>query len=281
MSVLLRRLYTDDRYAVQQEAANPFEGVRKARTGRRLRVGLHTSASRIGDEQRRRLVRTLFVPAAHGAIELIFRDKDVPSWYPPGTAFRLEPTPRGHHEAVLQITDDVGQQVVGESRTAVHRREVWRWQAAQLGIGESIDELLELEALGALGTDVVVVADQRLLGRREAPSLRPLNLMTPEESHVLVGVWSRTIHEAYIPPYGCNNGLYYWAVARALTPAAWPGYFAIVRAGRRLPDGEELIELGGSMLDQLKMLVRGLDRLIAVWQCKANNDTLVQPCGSS
>jgi hypothetical protein len=73
-------------------------------------------------------------------------------------------------------------------------------------------ELAELELLGHLGADVVVTIDRTILSLRNHALLRGLNVMTPEEAFVLVGVWSRVVHNAFCEgAVGYNNGLYYWA----------------------------------------------------------------------
>jgi hypothetical protein len=104
----------------------------------------------------------------------------------------------------------------------------------------------ELEAFAILRVDIVVTVDDLLLELRASPDLIGLNVMTPEEAMVVVGVWTRTIHEAFITHAKVSNGLYHWAAARAVVPAAWPSYCAFVYGRYDLPDGGELTDLAGS-----------------------------------
>ena len=91
----------------------------------------------------------------------------------------------------------------------------------------------------------------------------------------MAGVWSRVVHNAFCQgPVTYNNGLYYWALTRALTPASWPGYCAFVRMRWRGDDGPVLLELASSILDHLTAINRALDRLVVLWQCDTNNDTI-------
>jgi hypothetical protein len=138
----------------------------------------------------------------------------------------------------------------------------------------STRDLLEVEGLGALGADLVVVTDPGLLAARDDKFLLPWNLMTPEETLVTVGVWSRTVHAPFIPGARVNNGLYYWALARALTPAGWPAFCGWVYGERCLPDGREMMELAGSILEHIKTMTQCLDSIFFLWQCGTDNDTM-------
>jgi len=139
---------------------------------------------------------------------------------------------------------------------------------------ESLLSLIELDGLEQYGADIIVTEDRDLLANRDDPRLRELPIMTPEEALVVVGVWSRITHKAWaVGPRGLNNGLYYWALARATTPAAWPG-FAAFAAGERYfgPRGRYMFDLAQSVLEGLARLVRELDVMVSLWLCPPNND---------
>jgi hypothetical protein len=139
---------------------------------------------------------------------------------------------------------------------------------------DRIASFLEVEGLARYGADIVVTEDSVLLAHRDDPRLRELPLMTPEEALVVVGVWSRVTHRAWVEgPRGVNNGLYYWALARAVTPAAWPGFAAFV-AGERYFGlrGRYMLDLAGSILEGLSRLVRELDTMVSLWLCPPDND---------
>jgi hypothetical protein len=174
-------------------------------------------------------------------------------------------------EAVSRSTDDRGRRVL--RFVPISDDDRWQWVVEHLDLATDVGVLRELEAVAAHGADLIVTEDPTLLANRDQRLLRDLNLMTPTEAGVIIGVWTRTIHQAFITYAGVNSGLYYWAAARALTPAAWTAHCAFVYGARALPHGHELSELSGSILDHLKAMIRGLDRIIATWHCDANNDT--------
>jgi hypothetical protein len=115
-------------------------------------------------------------------------------------------------------------------------------------------ELAELELLGHLGADVVVTIDRTILSLRNHALLRGLNVMTPEEAFVLVGVWSRVVHNAFCEgAVGYNNGLYYagpnWAVrtfeAAVVDFELLRGHReALIRTGRTVLDGHDWLRRG-------------------------------------
>jgi hypothetical protein len=134
--------------------------------------------------------------------------------------------------------------------------------------------LIELDGLRHYGADIIVTEATDILANREDPRLRDLPIMTPEEALVVVGVWSRLTHKAWVVgPRGLNNGLYYWALARALTPAAWPGFAAFVGGERHFgARGRAMFDLASSVLEGLARLVRELDVMASLWLCPPDND---------
>jgi hypothetical protein len=134
-------------------------------------------------------------------------------------------------------------------------------------------DLNEIEALAEVQADLIVTEHPEILRVRDHPLIAGLPIVTPQEAFVIVGVWSRLTHRPSVfGPIGINVGLYYWCLARALTPAAWPGFAAFLRAERVMADGPDNFELAASVLDGLARLGRGLDGLFALWQCPGDND---------
>lgn len=171
------------------------------------------------------------------------------------------------------VTEAVQRDERGESRTNVEGTltHLPRRHAQLAGREQS---LIEIEALSAVGADLIVTADTDLLGLRDEGPLRELNMLTPGEAAVVVGTWSRAIHNAYVPPVGVNNGLYYWALARAMTPAAWRGFAALAAGRATINYGEEVFDLAESVLDHLSSMCRSLDQLVALYECDHNNDVV-------
>lgn len=265
----LRRLELSP--ALRPGVRNPFESARKARAERLLRVGFQAASASTPGSSTEQLLDALRTPWSHKAIELVPIHGKAVRWLPNGHRFRMFTRRSGELEAASRSTDERGRRVLHLALVSGHER--WAWVAREMGWGVDVTKLLELEALAAQGADLIVTEDAALIAARGHQFLRELNLMTPAEAAVVIGVWTRTIHEAFFLHVGVNNGLYYWSLARALTPAAWMSHCAFVRGERDLPDGREIVDLSGSILDHLKTMARGLDRLVATWQCESNNDT--------
>jgi hypothetical protein len=233
-------------------ARNPFESARKARAERLLLVGFEAASASVGGSQAEQLLDALHTPWSHRALDIAPIRGRALRWLPKNQRFRFIRRRTGELEAASRSTDERG-------RRSLHLRglsgqERWAWVAREQGWGDDLSLLLELETLAAHGADLIVTENEALLAAREHRLLRELNLMTPAEAAVVIGVWTRTIHKAFILRVGVNNGLFYWALARALTPAAWLSHCAFVYGTRDIPDGPELVDLSGSILDHLKTM---------------------------
>jgi hypothetical protein len=201
-----------------------------------------------------------------GAIDVLRIAGPAPPWMQFGRTFELTRDDRGAAISIVmhEANGDVSFQWL-------ERDSLWQALASRNGL-EDVRPLQELEALALLGADLIVIVSDVLTRVCDLDSLRSLNLMTPEEAMLVIGVWSRTVHKAFIGPMTVNNGLYYWRLAGILNTAARRTRKPRTtrRAGPAVDDGERM----GSTVDNSKMMLRTLDRLLATWQCEANNDTL-------
>lgn len=182
---------------------------------------------------------------------------------------------RAIHPLRVGWASSIGQ-ATAEQRQILSLLSIVRETGAVTVVEPPADEAqTEISAARALARDdchLVITTDTGIISRRDT-QFRELNLVTPEEAMVIVGAWCRTVHEAFLPSIRCNTGMYYWSTARGLTPAAWPAFEAWNGLERTISDGPEISSLATSVLDGLSRLLRGLDRMIALWQCETNNDT--------
>lgn len=240
-----------------QSWANPFELARRAQRGdRSLRIALEAGLTKQVSDEQRELLKLLDVAGNKGTVEFLVLHTAAELWMPRHTPLTIATSEDG---VLSADTTDATTLIEHECFIVPDR------------FG---DHTTEFMAFGRMDVDVIVTADADLLAKRDAKNFAPLNLLTPEEAAVLIGVWSRTVHAAFLPRTGCNNGFYYWATSRALTPSAWPAFCAFVRGERVLAEGQDVAALAGSILDHLKMLIRSFDRMIATWQCNVGNDTM-------
>lgn len=264
----LRRLYKH-RAVRPGPVSNPFEEARRRQATTMLRVGLHSSLLLSTETAATAFVEAIRTPHAHGAIEVLPVFGWAPEWLPRSHRYRILQRPGGGPEAFRRYrTRDGGRQ---SEFIAMRFGDAWEWEAVQLGFDERVFD--ELDVLANAGSDLIVTVDDRLLTARDHFHLPELNLMTPAEALVVIGTWCRWIHQPFIRSAGVTSGLWYWAAARAVTPSGWPAHCAFVYGQYDLPDGGELVDLAGSILDHLKTLFRNLDDLLATWHCKATNDT--------
>jgi hypothetical protein len=133
-------------------------------------------------------------------------------------------------------------------------------------------DFFEVEGLAAHGADIVITEQPDLLLARDRDLHNDLPVMTPEEAFVVVGVWSRLIHKAWVTgPVGLDVGSYYRSLAHALTPAARP-FFASASGQTVLVHSGEIYEFWMSVLECLTRLARGLDQMVTLWQCPSDNE---------
>lgn len=260
----IRRLRTKA-LAWTDRQVDAFAAARVAdRRGCAFTIGLESGLDAMATDAEKALLGNLDVAGNKNIVEFLVLDSAAKEWMPRAT--RVTTSVDGDDLKARSVTRNRRGEVVSEGSSLIDSNNV----RSIHGFGDHADELITFARMGA---DLIVTADPELIGQRNQGKFVALNLMTPGEAAVLIGVWSRTIHQAFFPGYGVNNGHYYWVTARALTPSAWPGHCAFVHGERVLPNGPEMEDLAGSILDHLKMLIRGLDRMMATWQCPINNDT--------
>jgi hypothetical protein len=139
---------------------------------------------------------------------------------------------------------------------------------SERGLAAAHDVLAAHEA----GARFVVSKDRSLLKARDLDPLREANVLTPLEAGVLIGVWSRaTDRNGHFSHWAAGDFMYYWALARALTPAGWPAFAALVHGSRVFPRGEQLEALAQSILTRLDYLVEALDDMFVLWQREVTN----------
>lgn len=132
----------------------------------------------------------------------------------------------------------------------------------------------EVLAAHELGAHIVVTTDRHLLRLRTNARLRDVNLLSPMELGPLMGVWARvTGAGGSFAHLHLSRSLYYWSLARAVTPAGWPAFGAWVHGERTFPRGRLLLDLAQSVLTRLDFLLSKLDEMAVVWQREVNNTT--------
>ena len=268
----LRRLFYGPPIHRSARPLNIFAALRKHESLRPIEVGFHSKGLDHGDPTVDLIIGEL-APHARRNAPVVWASPGMPARAARHAfvTFELRDLPSGHPSAVAHARE-------GEIHAVVTGQQRCQWIADnELHDSARVSDLLELEGLAALGSDLILTNNSSLLAIREHPHLRPLNLMTPQEGFVLVGVLSRLTHSAFVSGVGgANTGLYYWALARALTPAGWPAFAAYAELQRQGPRERLLFDLAGSILDRLTSIGRALDRLVGVWHCATDNDTLAE-----
>jgi hypothetical protein len=253
-----------------------FDAARKHEPVRPICVGLLTSALQPATQAEEVTLRELLPLGRPRALELLVSPGAVPTFLqvrPDYLAPTFEIVRRDDQWEAHTKTEDE------ESWTWLIGADRWDYAAKEHFPAEPsrVAQLREIDALRELGADVVIATDPELLSHRLDRWLAPMSLMSVEEAAVVIGIWSRLTHRAFVAsPMGVNTGLYYWALTRALTPAAWPGFAAAVRLQRHDDRDREVFDLFGSILTRLTSVSRALDGLVALWQCPRNNDTTAE-----
>jgi len=256
------------------DAPNPFEAIRRHVAARPLRIGLHSGGLRATPSPEEVLIRSqLSLPRA-SVVDVFRSDGPLPDGVDPFTpTVAIEEEPGGIRTAV-RLEGGPGE--AGPARVPLNGYVRWRYIAGRdLGDRERVRDLIWLEALGALGADLVVTESPILLGLRDESMVRGLRLVTPGEALVLVGLWSRAAHRAFVEgPRAVSNAAYDRALSDGIAPAVTRAVDGFARSGHRQPAGRRRFELSGAVSDRLQGALRALDRLLVVWQCATTPDTI-------
>jgi hypothetical protein len=273
-SLRIRRMPLVESRSRPDDAPNPFEAIRRHVAARPLRIGLHSGGLGASPSPEDVLIRSqLSLPRA-SVVDVFRSDGPLPAGVDPFTpTVGIDEEPGGVRTAVRL---DGGPGSLGAERVPLNGYVRWRYIAGRdLGDRERVRDLIWLEALGALGADLVVTESPILLGLRDESMVRGLRLVTPGEALVLVGLWSRAAHRAFVEgPRPVSNATYDRALADAIAPAVSRAVDGFARSGRRQPAGRRGFELSGAVSDRLQGAVRALDRLLLLWQCATTADTI-------
>ena len=253
---------------------NPFEAIRRHVAARPLRIGLHSAGLGISPSPEEILIRSqLSLPRA-SVVDVFRSEGPLPTGVDPSTpTIGIEEEPGGARTAIRR---DGGPGAAVDSRVPLHGYVRWRYIAGRdLGDRERVRELIWLEALAALGADLVVTESPTLLAVRDASMVRGLRLVTPGEALVIVGLWSRAAHRAFVDgSRSVSNAIYQRALGDAIAPAVARAVDGFARSTPQQPSGRTLFELAGSVGDRLQGALRALDRLLVLWQCATSPDTI-------
>ena len=255
----IRRLAFDHKPAFPAPA-NPFNTFQRYFPAfRPLKVGLHTASLQNLENTGRFIVEELVASHRRKVVQpfrtpgsLNFLWPDVPDFEVDEFDDRLIIKFGARRDYEFSSLRDVGQ----------IRSLLGSW----LGDPEKENQFLLLLAVNELGADLIVTADPGLIELREQPIFRALNLVSPYEAFPLIGVYSRAVGESFLAgPVGASDW-YSWVLARGITPAAWPGFSALVHGQRFFEEGRKLLDYGQSILRRLADCIDRLDRMILAWQ---------------
>lgn len=259
----------DQFWGLPNEHDNPFERVSHPAAGERLLVGIQATSfgTLTADEE--------FV------LDELQREPD---------AWGLRPFATGPAEPPLGdlpsvVIDDRSERGVSQLRLRWNATDEYgsalfdvdgiRTWASGVAPASSTRHIVEAVAAEQIGAHVVITADPHLLALNRGGRLAELNVLTPLELGPVMGIWARASGAGgSFAHYHPVLSLYHWCLARALTPAAWPGFGAFVLGERIFPNGRLLSELAGSVLDRLDYLLETLDEMAVIWQRDVNNPTL-------
>jgi hypothetical protein len=136
---------------------------------------------------------------------------------------------------------------------------------------------IELKAAEALLAHVFVTTSPALLDLRDKHR-SDAAVMSPLEALPLLWAWARGFGDYWDGPIVTSSKHYYWALARAITPSANPGFAALVWGQYTHPKGEELMSLGQSALVRLATAIEDVDDMYRAWQLPTDNDTIDRIC---
>jgi hypothetical protein len=165
-----------------------------------------------------------------------------------------------------------------ERHTAIPFAHQWKEIAKGLGRNRAAGDLLTFQAAAALHAHVFVSKSKHLeFVRERAPNLTE-NLVSPLEALPPIWALCRGFGDHWDDHIVTSSRAYYWAVARALTPNAYPGFASLVRGEDTFANGSELVSLGQSSLQRIAGLIGTLDQMLRVWHVPANNHTIDEMC---
>jgi hypothetical protein len=197
------------------------------------------------------------------------------------TAFRLLGDLQPDYYEVFRTPGDVAAEFAAvpafghEVHTGVHRPRQWLEIAERLlGDASAGRELIELQAADALRAHVLITTSEALLSARDRFGWTDTSIVTPMEALPLLWAWARGFGDYWDGPAVTSAKAYYWALARALTPNAGPGWAALVYGEYVFPNGSELVSLGQSALVRLATALEGVDAMFRAWQLPADNDVV-------
>ena len=242
-----RRLGGDSLFTSNR--VHPFRFIHEPRGGPKIRICLQSTWLDSGSEESGTALRLLS--------EL--RPEHYEVFRTPGdTDTALTNVPAFHLDDGLDVAE-VSLTAWGRVRgSAVHYPRQWG-DLAELWVGDRSvgGQLIEVKAAEALGAPLFISVSPTLLHVRELRRFRT-SIVTPLEALPILWSWTRGFGDYWDGHTVTSAQFYYWALARALTPNATPGFAALVRAEYRLPAGEELVTLGQSVLVRLASAIHGI-----------------------
>lgn len=240
---------------------NPFaRATRRPDFGDPMRICLHTAGLKDLNDEQRFIVTELCAPYRRRALEVFRTPGEAPPEWAEVPFFEVERYEK--ETGTLWIKQ-------GERRV---QSEAWllgdhlRLLGARGIEGWLEREIIELSSALSLDADMFVTAQSDILASRKELFLDRYNVLGPHEAFPVIGVWSRGIGECYLADPVNIGDWYPWVLARALTPAAWPGYAALTYGDRILPNGSEIHDLASSVLARLERLLTILDEIVFAWQ---------------
>lgn len=264
-----RRLGGDERF--RRNRVHPFRFIHEPRTGHKMRVCLDSAALDDGSSESRTALRLLSgLQPAH--YELFRTPSDADASLADVPAFVLGEGPDVASVSLVAFGHD--------RRTGVHYPGQWDDLAEHwVGDRSAGGQLVTVMAAEALDAHVFVTASPALLRIREVHRFKTA-VVTPLEALPVLWSWCRGFGDFWDSHTVTSAQAYYWALARALTPNANPGFAALVYGEYRRPDGHELVALGQSVLARLASAIHGLDTMYRAWQLPTDNDTIDTLCDS-
>ena len=258
---------------------NPFEDLRRQKHLEQLLVAFHAPSLRsMGDDDRLVVERFVSKPDDWGLRAFAVGGDRVADTPLPQLVFRPVPGAQGDQRAAAWGTREEG---------VLNWGGLDEWGSGLGSLGVALQQLEyrldgnvpntahDVRAAHEVGAHVVVTSDRDLLRLRDTPGLREINLLSPLEAAVVIGVWARsTGRGGTFAHWSSSEFMYYWALTRAVTPSGWPAFAAFVHGRRVYPEGVRLEALAQSILTRLDYLAEALDSLFFAWQRETTNPVI-------